>query len=66
MPTKAKSREPAYSQALLQNKIDRYSGSDPECQALTGRQSQTAMVDGVWGCDGEGGRERRINQDRIC
>src|SRR6218665_431162 len=35
-PTKARSRKPAYSQALIQNKIDRH-GSDPESQA--GRQS---------------------------
>jgi len=28
--------------------------------------SQTAMVDGVWNRDGEGGREKRMNQDRIC
>src|SRR6218665_2382106 len=36
-PTKAKSRKPAYSQALVKNKIDRQ-GSDPERQA--GRQSE--------------------------
>ena len=42
------------------------SGSDPE--RLAGRQtdSQTAMVDGVWSWDGEGGREKRINQAKIC
>ena len=39
--TKAKSREPAYSQKLIQSKID--SGSDPE--SLAGRES-----------DGYGGR----------
>ena len=36
-PTKAKSREPAYSQALYQNRIDRQGGQNPESQA--GRQS---------------------------
>ena len=54
-PTKAKSREPAYSQALVQNKSIG-SGSDSESQA----DSRTAMVDGVWSWDGEGGREKRI------
>jgi len=45
-PTKAKSRDPAYSQALIQNEIDRQrvrsreSGMQADCQ--------TAMVDGVW------------------
>src|SRR6218665_1147077 len=43
--TKAKSREPAYSQALSHNKIDRQ-WSCPESQA--GRQSDGSMVDGVW------------------
>ena len=60
-PTKAKSREPAYSQGLVQNKIDRQR-VDSESQA----DSQTTMVDGVWRWDGEGGRETRMNQDRIC
>jgi len=37
--TKAKSHEPAYSQALVQNKINR--------QRIKSRESATAMVDGV-------------------
>jgi len=57
-------REPAYSQALVQNKIDRQWVRSRE----SGRQadSQTAMMDGVWSLDGEGGREKRMNQDKIC
>ena len=45
-PTKAKSQEPAYSQALNQNKIDRQRSRSRE----SGRQgdSQPVMVDGVW------------------
>jgi|SRR6218665_283094 len=39
-PTKAKSRESAYSQTLNQSKIDRL--------GLRSRDGQTAMVDGVW------------------
>src|SRR6218665_2130773 len=63
-PTKAKSQEPAYSQALNQNKIDRQRSISRE----SGRQadSQTAMVDGVWHLYGEGGTRKTINQDRIC
>src|SRR6218665_590172 len=43
---KAKWREPAYSQALVQNKINR---QRVRCRE-SGRKadSQTAMVDGVW------------------
>ena len=41
-PTKAKSQEPAYSQALNQNKIDRQWSRSRE----SGRQM--AMVDGAW------------------
>ena len=57
-------REPAYSQTLIQNKIDRPRVRSRE----SGRQadSQTAVVDGVWSWDGERGREERVNQDRIC
>ena len=46
VPTKAKSQEPAYSQALNQNKIDRQRSRSRE----SGRQadSQMAMVDGAW------------------
>ena len=45
-PTGAKLREPAYSQALIQNKIDKQRVRSRE----SGRQadSQTAMMDGVW------------------
>jgi len=45
-PIKAKSQEPAYSQALIQNKINRQQVRSRE----SGRQadSQMAMVDGVW------------------
>jgi len=44
--TKTMSREPAYSQKLIQNKIDR---QRVRCRE-SGRQAncQTAMVDGVW------------------
>ena len=56
-PTKAKSLEPAYSQALIQNKIDRQR-SDPESQAV----SQTAMVDGVWSRDEEECWEKGVNE----
>ena len=55
-------QEPAYSQALVQNKIDRQRIRFRVRQA----DSQTAMVDGVWSWDGEGGREKRMNKDRIC
>src|SRR6218665_2653337 len=43
-PTKAKLQEPAYSQALNQNKIDRQWSRSRVRQA----DSQTAMVDGAW------------------
>ena len=45
-PTKAKSREIAYSQALIQSKIERQRVRSRK----SGRQadSPTAMVDGVW------------------
>ena len=42
VPTKAKLGEPAYSQVLNQNKIDRQRSKSRESG------SQTAMVDGVW------------------
>ena len=50
-------------QALNQNKIDRQRSKSRE----SGRQadSQTAVVDGVWSLDGEGGTRKTINQDRI-
>ena len=41
-PTKAKSQEPAYPQALIRNKIDRQQVRSCE----SGRQS--AMLNGVW------------------
>src|SRR6218665_2524212 len=44
-PTKAKSREPVYSQELIQNKIDR---QRVKIQRVWQADSQTAMVDGVW------------------
>jgi len=44
-PTKAKSREPAYSQALNQNKIDRVG---VKIQRVGQADSQTAMVGGAW------------------
>ena len=40
MPTKAKSREPAYSQALVQNKIDR--------QRVRSRESDRQTVIWLW------------------
>jgi len=43
-PTKAKSRETAYSQALIQNKIDR---QRVKIQSVRQADSQTAKVDGV-------------------
>ena len=46
VPTKAKSREPSYSQALIQNKIDRQLVRSRE--SVRQADSQTAMVDGVW------------------
>src|SRR6218665_625870 len=46
VPTKAKSREPAYSQALNQNKIDRQRSKSRE----SGRQTVRRLwcTDGVW------------------
>src|SRR6218665_356640 len=44
-PTKAKSREPAYSQALFQNKIDKQRVKIRRVRLQGGRQ--TAMMDGV-------------------
>jgi len=59
-PTKAESWEPAYSQVLIQYKVDR--------QRVKSRESgrQMAMVDVVWNWDWEVGREKSMNQDRIC
>src|SRR6218665_652377 len=62
-PTKARSREPAYSQALIQNKIDR--------QRVRSRESDRQTVRRLWGMmfGVETGREvgrKRTNQDRIC
>jgi len=45
VPTKTKSWEPAYSQALNQKKIDR---QEEKIQRVRQADSQTAMVDGVW------------------
>jgi len=47
-PSKAKPREPTYSQTLNQHRINWQGGQDPE--------SQTAMVDSFQSLDGEGGR----------
>ena len=60
-PTKAKSREPAYSRALIQNKIDRQG-----VEVQRGRQAdgQKAMVNGLWSWDGKGGREKRMTEGR--
>ena len=63
-PTKAKSREPAYSQALFQNKINRQRVRSRESDRHT--DGQIPMVGGVWSGDGEGGREKTMNRDRIC
>ena len=60
LPQKAKSREPAYSLVLNQNKsID--SGSRPKES-----DSQTSMAYGVWSSEREGGMGEMMNQDMIC
>jgi len=51
-PTKMKSLEPAYSQALIQNKSIAMSQIQRVRQAGRQADSQTAMVDGVWSLDG--------------
>ena len=48
---KTKSREPAYLQAINQNKIHRLGSRSRESG------SQSTMVDGVWDWVGEGGGE---------
>jgi len=48
-------REPAYSQLLIQNKILRHG---IKIQRVKQADSQTAMVDGVWSWDGEGGTDK--------
>jgi len=58
-----KSREPAYSQAHNQNKVDR---QRLEVQRVRKADSQTSTVDGVWSRDGEGGMWKMMHQDRIC
>ena len=55
-PTKAKSRESAYSQALNQTKIDRQRSRSRESRE--GRQS---MVYGGWSLDVEGGIGTMMN-----
>ena len=54
-PTKAKLREPAYSKALMQNKIVRLGSRSKESGRLT--------VYGRWRLElrREGGREKRMN-----
>src|SRR6218665_350021 len=67
-PTKAKSREPAYSQALVQIKIDRkrvrYIESGRQAVRQSGRQAGR-QSDGYGGwcleLRWEGGREKRLN-----
>ena len=54
-PQNGRTREPAYSQALVQNKIDR--------QRVIHADSRTAMVDGVWSWDGR--EVCRRGQNRI-
>ena len=61
-PTKSKSREPAYSQTLILNKIN-WQGLKIQSQA--GRQAD-AKVDGVWSSYGEEDRENRVTQGTIC
>ena len=61
-PTKAKSWELAYSQALNKNKIDRQRSKSRVRQA----DRQAAKVGGVWCSDGEVGREKYWIQDKIC
>ena len=51
VPTKAKSDEPAYSQMLSQNKIDR---QRVKIQKIRQADNQTAVVDGVYNWDSEG------------
>src|ERR1043165_3739040 len=62
-PTKAKSREPAYSQALNQIKIDK---QGVKIQRVRQADRQAAKVDGVWCSDGEVGREKCWIQDKLC
>jgi len=50
VPTKAKSREPVYSQALIQKQNRQAAG---QIQRVRQADSQTVMVDGVWSWDGE-------------
>jgi len=45
VPSKAKSQKPAYSQALIQNKIDRHGF---KIWRFREADSQMAMVDDVW------------------
>src|ERR1043165_2011997 len=59
-PTKARSREPAYSQALNQNKIDRH---EVKIQRVRQADRQAAKADGVWCSDDEGEREKYWIQD---
>jgi len=61
-PTKAKSREPAYPQALSQNEIDREGPKSVE----SGRQKVRQLRRLWWSWDGKGGRKKRMTQYRIC
>src|SRR6218665_2507993 len=60
-PTKAKLQEPGYSQTLIQNKVDRQQARSREL----GRQT-VRRIYGGWCLRREGGREKRLNQNRIC
>ena len=65
VPTKAKSHEPAYSQALNQNKIDRRRSRSRQSGRQAGRQSGGY---GGWCLElrREGGMGKTMNLDRIC
>jgi len=60
-PTKAKLWKPAYSQVLIQKKIDRQGSWSEDPGRQTVRRLWWAL-DSIWSWD----REKRTNQDRIC
>ena len=65
-PTKAKSQEPAYSQALNQNKIDRQRSRNSRSR-VSDRQTVRRLWWMVFGVEtGEVGMGMTMNQDRIC
>jgi len=67
-PTKARSRGPAYSQALIQDKIDRQQVRSRASGRQTVRRVWWMDQDGVWSWDGEEGWEKRMNRlkSRVC